>query len=214
MPEFVSYILVFAILIFVFVLLVKQPIEKQGTDQSFDEQEIKRAGTHGEIVFRHKIRDVLDSDDVLLNNVEVEVEDESENERTEIDSLIINKNGIFIVEVKNYNGRLYGDAEDYEWKKYKTTKGGQVFSKTVRNPIKQVNRHIFVLSRFLKENNLKIWIKGYVYFVNDNSPVEDERVIRDEYELEEIIHQNQGRIYDEKTIQKAISLLEQNQDLL
>lgn len=204
MPELIMFALALVV-VFVIILIKQSADEKQGTDQSFDEQEIKRAGTYGEIVFRHKIRDVLDSDDVLLNNVEVEVEDEDL--RTEIDSLIINKNGIFIVEIKNYNGKLYGDADDYEWKKYKTTKGGQVFSKTVRNPIKQVNRHIFVLSRFLKENNLKIWINGYVYFVNDNSPVEDERVIRDEYELEEIIHQNQGRIYDEKTIQKAIRLL-------
>lgn len=206
MPGLIIFALALVV-VFVIILIKQSADEKQGTNQSFDEQEIKRAGTHGEIVFRHKIRDVLDSDDVLLNNVEVEVEDESENERTEIDSLIINKNGIFIVEVKNYNGRLYGDAEDYEWKKYKTTKGGQVFVKTVRNPIKQVNRHIFVLSRFLRENNLKIWIKGYVYFVNDNSPVEDERVISDEYELEEIIHQNQGKTYDEKTIQKAVRLL-------
>lgn len=208
MPGLIIFALALVV-VFVIILIKQSADEKQGTDQSFDEQEIKRAGTHGEIVFRHKIRDVLDSNDVLLNNVEVEVEDEDL--RTEIDSLIINKNGIFIVEVKNYNGKLYGDADDREWDKYKITPGGQVFSKTVRNPFKQINRNIYILSKYLRENNLKIWIKGYVYFVNDNSPVEDERVIRDEYELEEIIHQNQGKTYDEKTIQKAISLLEQNQ---
>lgn len=204
MPELIIFAL--ALVVVIVIVLIKQSVENQGTDQSFDTQEIKRAGTHGEIVFRHKIRDVLDSDDVLLNNVEIEVEDEKDL-RTEIDSLIINKNGIFIVEVKNYNGRLYGDADEYEWKKYKTTPGGQVFSKTVRNPFKQNKRNIYILSRYLRENNLKIWINGYVYFVNDNSPVDDECVIRDEYELEEIIHQNQGKTYDEKTIQKAISLL-------
>lgn len=208
MPGLIIFALALVV-VFVIILIKQSADEKQGTDQSFDEQEIKRAGTHGEIVFRHKIRDVLDSNDVLLNNVEVEVEDEDL--RTEIDSLIINKNGIFIVEVKNYNGKLYGDADDREWDKYKITPGGQVFSKTVRNPFKQINRNIYILSKYLRENNLKIWIKGYVYFVNDNSPVEDERVISDEYELEEIIHQNQGKTYDEKTIQKAISLLEQNQ---
>lgn len=192
MPELI--LLALAVLIVIVVILTKQSIKKY---------EIKQAGKQGESIFKDKIRYILDSDDVLLNNVEIKVDDL----RTEIDSLIINKNGIFIVEVKNYNGKLYGDADDYEWKKYKTTKGGQVFSKTVRNPIKQVNRHIFVLSRYLKENNLKIWINGYVYFVNDNSPVEDERVIRDEYELEELIHQNQGKTYDEKTIQKAVRLL-------
>lgn len=192
MPELI--LLALAVLIVIVVILTKQSIKKY---------EIKQAGKQGEIIFKDKIRYILDSDDVLLNNVEIKVDDL----RTEIDSLIINKNGIFIVEIKNYNGKLYGDADDYEWKKYKTTKGGQVFVKKVRNPIKQVNRHIFVLSRYLKENNLKIWINGYVYFVNDNSPVEDERVIWDEYELEELIHQNQGKTYDEKTIQKAVRLL-------
>lgn len=168
-----------------------------------EQKEIKSAGNKGEEMFSNMIRTILHSDDVLLNNISLYVD----GKKTEIDNLIINKNGIFIIEIKNYNGRLYGNADDYEWIKEKVSPGGNVFTKKVKNPIKQTKRQIYILSRYLKNNNIRIWIKGYAYFINNNSPVEDECVISDIEKLDRIIHEKQDKIYDEKLIHKTINLL-------
>ena len=71
---------------------------------------------------------------MLLTNVCVQFD----GKRTELDNLIINRSGVYIIEVKTYRGRLFGGADDYEWEKYKVTNAGNVYEKTVKNPIKPV----------------------------------------------------------------------------
>lgn len=70
-----------------------------------------------------------------------------------------------------------------------------------------MKRQIYILSQYLKENNIRIWINGYAYFINSNSPVNDECVINDISELDRIIHKQQDKVYDEKVIHKAINIL-------
>lgn len=168
-----------------------------------EQREIKSAGNKGEAYFNNMLKSILRNDDVLIRNVCLQVN----GKEAEIDSLIINNNGIFIVEVKNYNGRLYGDIDDFEWTKEKVSPGGNVFYKQVKNPIKQVKRQTYKLSQFLKENNIRIWISGYAYFINGNSPVDDESVIYDIDEFDRIIHTTSGKQYDERLINKAIEAL-------
>lgn len=189
-------ILIILLVVLFFVLVVRNAYNRE-------QKEIKYAGNKGEAIFIDKIRSILRSDDVLLNNICLNVN----GKEAEIDNLIINKNGIFIVEVKNYNGILHGDIDDYEWTKVKISPGGNAFSKQVKNPIKQMKRQIYILSQFLKENNIRIWINGYAYFINGNSPVNDECVINDISELDQIIHEQQDKVYNEKVIHKAINLL-------
>lgn len=189
-------ILIVLILLIFFIFSVK-------SNNEHEQEEIKYAGSKGEEIFCNLIRSILRSDDILLNNISLSVD----GKETEIDNLIINKNGIFIIEIKNYNGRLYGDTDDYDWIKEKVSPGGNVFTKKVRNPIKQTKRQIYILSKYLKNNNIRIWIKGYAYFINRNSPVEDECVISDVEELDQIIHERQAKIYDEKLIHRATNLL-------
>ncbi|MCH5314772.1 MAG: NERD domain-containing protein [Eubacterium sp.] len=173
------------------------------TEYECEQKEIKYAGNKGEEIFNYIISNILHSDDILLNNISLDVN----GKKTEIDNVIINKNGIFIVEIKNYNGTLYGKADDYEWIKEKVSPGGNVFTKEVKNPIKQTKRQIYILSQYLKNNGIRIWIKGYTYFINNNSPVKDEYVISDIRELDQILHEQQDKIYDEKLIHKVTNLL-------
>lgn len=194
-----NYVIVVILLIVLAVLLLGVWLRIKYVHE---QKEIKRAGKRGELLFEDMVEDILQDGDVLLNNVSLSVD----GKQTEIDNLIINRNGIFIVEIKNYNGILYGDADDYEWVKKKISPGGNVYTKKVRNPIKQTKRQIYILSEYLKYNGIKIWIKGYAYFINQNSPVDDECLIDDISRLDSIIH-NQDKLYDKKLINKAIRLL-------
>lgn len=68
----------------------------------------------------------------------------------ELDCVVVNKNGVFVIEVKNYVGVLFGKENEYEWKKYKKTAAGNVYEKTVKNPIKQVKRQVYILAKYLE----------------------------------------------------------------
>lgn len=194
MDLFLFVIIALIVLLFLAIRLFRKKREQR---------EIKSAGNKGEAYFNNMLKSILRNDDVLIRNVCLQVN----GKEAEIDSLIINNNGIFIVEVKNYNGRLYGDIDDFEWTKEKISPGGNVFYKQVKNPIKQVKRQTYKLSQFLKENNIRIWISGYAYFINGNSPVDDESVIYDIDEFDRIIHTPGNKFYDDKLIHKVIEVL-------
>lgn len=85
-------ILIIALIIWLIKIAAKSSYERE-------QREIKSAGNFGEIICRNEIHQILHSDDILINNICLNVD----GKETEIDNLIINKNGIFIVEVKNYN---------------------------------------------------------------------------------------------------------------
>ncbi len=144
----------------------------------------KRAGRRGESFATDQIRHVLREDDVLLTNVEISFD----GRRTELDNLIINKYGVFIIEVKNYKGRLQGTEDDYEWKKYKDDGYGNTFLKNVKNPIRQVKRQVCLLAKSLDYYGVHVWVKGYVLFVQGNSPVQSEYVLSSLDDIDRVIH--------------------------
>ena len=148
------------------------------------EDPVKRAGRRGEEVATDIISRVLTDDDILLTNVRISFE----GSRSEVDNLIINSHGVFIIEAKNYVGELVGGLDDYEWKKYKTTPGGDIYCKTVKNPIKQVKRQIYILSHILRQHKLDVWVDGYVILLEKNSPVDDDMILESLSDIDKAIH--------------------------
>lgn len=144
----------------------------------------RKAGRLGERFANQIISEILREDDVLLCNVAIQ----TQGQQTELDSVIVNDRGIFFFEVKNWVGEVFGSEEDTEWIKNKETYPGNVYQKTVKNPICQVKREIYLLSRFLKERGLSVWVEGYVFFVNHNSPVQSEYVVWTREDMDRVIH--------------------------
>lgn len=160
----------------------------------------KQAGRYGEKVATTLIKEVLREDDILLGNVRVS----AEGKQTELDNLIINSYGIFIIEVKNYSGELHGEEDDKEWLKIKITPGGNSYSKIVKNPIGQVKRQEYILSKFLKQHGIREWVKGYVFFIEMNSPVRSDYVLDTRRDIDIAIHtpSYEGAYIDDRTIAK------------
>ncbi len=144
----------------------------------------KQAGRYGEKVATALIKEVLRDGDILLNNIPVSVD----GSRTELDNVIINSYGIFIIEVKNYSGKLHGEEDDKEWLKIKITPGGNTYSKIVKNPIGQVKRQEYILSKYLKQHGIREWVKGYVFFIEMNSPVRSDYVLDTRRDIDRAIH--------------------------
>lgn len=104
----------------------------------------RKAGKEGEILAGKIIHQYLNDQDIILNNVEITVH----GKETELDYVVINRDGVFIFEVKNYSGELEENEYD-DWSKYKISSGNNEYVKEVRNPIKQVKREIYLLKELL-----------------------------------------------------------------
>ena len=108
---------ILAVIIIIIKNIIKPP--SQGTPGTYDpwifESPERRAGHRGEIIATDSIKRVLREGDYLLTNVSISYD----GRLAELDNVVVNKYGVFIIEVKNYKGRLYGEENDYTWKKYK-----------------------------------------------------------------------------------------------
>ena len=85
----------------------------------------------------------------------------SSNGTTQIDHLLISQFGIFIVETKNKDGWIFGDANNATWTQV-------VFGKkfAFQNPLRQTYRQKKVLAEFLSIDESAIHV--IVYFVGDS----------------------------------------------
>ena len=82
---------------------------------------------------------------------------------TQIDHVVINANGVFVIETKNYAGDIYGDETCSEWTQILA--GGKVRNKHY-NPVKQNGTHVYMLKEAL---GLPIHIMDAVVLVQGNT---------------------------------------------
>lgn len=87
----------------------------------------------------------------VINNLMVVNEGKS----SQIDHLVINRTGIFVIETKNYSGRIYGQEDQKEWTQ--VLKYGKVKNKFY-NPIKQNRTHVYALSKVIGRSDCFISI--------------------------------------------------------
>ncbi len=79
-------------------------------------------------------------------------------ETAEIDIVLINKYGIYVIESKNYSGWIFGSENSNKWMKMNWGKKYQFYS-----PINQNRNHIIALANILNIENMNIF-KSYVVF--------------------------------------------------
>ncbi len=150
----------------------------------------KRAGRLGEEFASTLIKEILTDDDVLLTNVPLHAYDKE----TELDNLVVNRHGVFIIEVKNYYGELIGNEDDIEWLKNNMYPAGGFKQTTVKNPIVQVKRQILILSQVLKAHYIDVSIDGYVFLTERNSPVDSPLVLDTQADMDRVIHSGDIRL--------------------
>lgn len=189
----ITVIIFFIIILFIFLFLSLS----NGEDQK------RIAGKEGELQAKKILNHYLNENDLLLNNVNISIHGRN----TELDYVVINNNGVFIFEVKNFSGKLVGNEDDQYWNKYKISSGNKEYIKEIRNPIKQLKREIYLLKEYLKYYGVDLWIEGYVLFVNMNSPVESEYTVNDKSEIDDILHLRRNQVLTKNQIEKIISIL-------
>lgn len=197
------YLIAIAIIVIVIVIIAIIAATNSDYPDSIFEPPERLVGRRGEEFASNVIRKVLRDGDCLFTNVEISFEDK----RTELDNVVVNKYGVFIIEVKNYNGRLVGSEDDYEWQKYHTTDASNTYVKTVKNPIKQVKRQIYILARFLDYYGEKAWVSGYAILLQGNSPVDSEYILSSLGDIDSAIHTRGRNRLDLRTVEAVAKLL-------
>lgn len=126
-----------------------------------------RAGLVGEQITVNILKELL-NDFYIISDVKLKTKQGS----SQIDNIIVSKNGITIVETKNHTGIIEGDVNDNNLLQTKVSRGQNVYKKKFYNPIKQVNTHNWRLREYLKINGFKnIPVKSAVLFVNPNAKI-------------------------------------------
>lgn len=164
----------------------------------------RRAGGLGEQYATRLILEVLNEGDALFTNVGVY----AEGKETELDNVIVNSRGVFIIEVKNYSGALYGYEDDYDWLQTKHSSGGNFYQKTVKNPIRQVNRQVYIMSRFLKENDIDVWIEVYTFLTECNAPFQHRQILESQYDIDRAIHPTDGQKLSKGTRKRIVEVFD------
>ena len=110
----------------------------------------------------------------------------------ELDFVVIGKNGVFIVESKNYRGIISGKTSSPKWKQIKHGKGDNVYEKEVGNPVKQAHRQGRRMLEMFRDFEITADIYPIVYFVDSRSELK----IQDDAQLNVAVINNESQLID------------------
>ena len=145
-------------------------------------------GIQGEEVITSTLTSLPD-DYMIFNNVALNYN----GQLTEIDCIVLSCYGIWVVEVKSYKGVIHGLAANDMWSRIKTSKSGKEYDSEIKNPLKQVDRQVQILSNVLYRKGIRTTAQGYVVFpVAENVNVDSDKVFLNSSQLKrEILSYNQ-----------------------
>lgn len=155
---FILLLLIFAIIIVVIISSV--------SSENKARQEITAAGKQGEEDTAYLLNSLPDSYKLIRNAII-----SYDGKKSEIDNIVIGSTGVFIIETKNLKGRIVGNCENNNWLQHKVGRGGTDYYKEFYNPTKQVATHIYRLKGIFKQNKIRVFINGAVYFSNPEASV-------------------------------------------
>ncbi len=138
----IFFIVVAALLIVLF--LIKQPAVR---------------GVMGEFYVRLCLGKTIPGERYVIHNYQVQVEDTT----VQIDHMVVNENGIYVIETKNYSGRIYGNESSTKWTQVLAY--GKV-KNPFYNPIMQNGTHIKRLEKILDRQGI---FRNLVVFVQNNT---------------------------------------------
>ncbi len=93
-------------------------------------------------------------------------------QKSELDMVVVGPTGVFVIETKNLNGTIIGNADNPQWTQKKVGQGGTPYSKNFYSPIKQVGTHVYRLAHHLRDNRFNVHVNSMVYFANPDAAVQ------------------------------------------
>ena len=187
----ILFILCVAMIIGMILMDESEPKYKK----SKEELESLGVDVQGEDVIASTLKS-LPNDYMIFNNVALNYN----GELTEIDSIILSCHGIFVVDVKNYKGVLFGLESDDVWSRTKTSKADKSYDGAIKNPVKQVDRKAQIVSNVLYKKGIRTDVEGYVVLpMADKVIVDSDKVFLNIIQLKQmILSKNQAILSQDK----------------
>lgn len=136
------------------------------TRQNAQDAQYMAAGLRGENEVARILADGLDHSYYLYNDLSIR----SGFSRAQIDHLVVSPKGIFLLETKNWRGRLTGDEEDRKWLQHRSPDQPP---RPLNNPVLQNRRHVAVLEKFLQTGGVPaIPIVPMLVFTGRNTSID------------------------------------------
>lgn len=111
---------------------------------------LNNSGRYGEYLAFKKLEKLENSGAKFLFNVYIP---KTNGETTEIDMLMISSKGIFVFEIKNYSGWIFGNENQKNWYQTLPAGKGKSHKEVFYNPIMQNESHVNHLYKFIKESS-------------------------------------------------------------
>lgn len=103
----------------------------------------------------------------IINNLLLEISPER---TSQIDHVVINSAGVFVIETKNYSGRIYGSDPQQNWTQ--VLNYGRV-KNHFYSPIKQNQTHVYAIHQLLPHGTpiipLVVFVKGNVKYIQSEN---------------------------------------------
>lgn len=119
-------------------------------------------GNVGEWQVANVLRQLNPEQFVVLNDIMFEKQQTAANEiaTTQIDHIVVSIYGIFVIETKNYAGKIYGTEKSPKWQYYSHGNKYEFY-----NPLRQNYKHTKTLQDLLMRNAQAIGIMGVDFLI-------------------------------------------------
>ena len=115
-------------------------------------------GRRGENRVKWVIGETIENEQYVINDLILM----NDGKTTQIDHIVINPRGVFVMETKNYSGEIYGNENQREWTQVLAY--GNVKNK-LYNPLKQNATHVYNVKKVVG----KLPVHSLVVFVQNNT---------------------------------------------
>ncbi len=124
-------------------------------------------GKSGENKVKWVIGETIENEQYIINDLIIT----NEGKTSQIDHIVINPRGVFVIETKNYSGDIYGSENQREWTQVLAY--GNVKNK-LYNPIKQNATHVYHVKKIvgkLPVHSLVVFVQNNTYHIEANNVI-------------------------------------------
>jgi hypothetical protein len=132
--------------------------ERASNDYGEQSSEAKKQGDKGERVVATYFKKRLQDGEALFNNITIPC---GSNTNSQIDHIYVSRHGVFVIETKNYSGKIYGSENDDQWVE-SFNYGRQKFY--FYNQVAQNATHVIAVKKLLRDT-IDVPIVSLVVFV-------------------------------------------------
>ena len=153
------------IICLIIVFILDRNSKRTGYRYRFFRQRGKN-GKEGEEIVSYVLKNLKKNDEYIINDF-LAARNKEGSYSIQVDHIYISRKGIFVIETKNYSGKIYGSLNDEKW--VQVLAGGNI-KNSFYNPVKQNQTHAEYIYNKLKQQynvyNVVIFVNGDISSVN------------------------------------------------